>query len=237
MAFMLRPKINRLANKPLKNKLYGFSLITFLSLLMLNPLTAGAQETPMGPIEIETGGQIWIEGSASVVDYTCEAEELSGNGNIENIEQPQENVRGHGAVSILVQIPVKSLECGKRGMNKDMYSALKAEQFKTINYRLLRADLSKELPNITDEEGEWMNIKTLGILEIAGVSDTTEVVVKGKVLGDDRFRVKGNKQISMHTFDVKPPTAMLGLIKASSDLTVHFDVTVKLKKGGTYTSN
>lgn len=237
MAFMLRPRINRLANKLLNNKLYGFSLVTFLSLLILNPLLAGAQETPMGPIEIESGGQIWIEGSASVVDYTCEAEELSGNGNIENIEQPQENVRGHGAVSILVQIPVKSLECGKRGMNKDMYGALKAEKFKTINYRLLKADLSEELPNITDEEGEWMNIKTLGILEIAGVSDTTEVVVKGKVLDDNRFRVKGNKQISMHTFDVKPPTAMLGLIKASSDLTVHFDVTVKLKNGGSYTLN
>lgn len=227
---MLRSEINRSTGRFLiTNSLSVFSLLVFLALLVMTPFAAGAQLAPQGAIEIEEGGQIWIEGSASVVDYTCEAEELSGNGNIENIEQPRENVRGHGAVSILVQIPVESLECGKRGMNNDMYSALKAEKFKTINYRLLKADLSEELPNITDEEGEWMNIKTLGVLEIAGVRDTTEVVVKGKVLGGDRFRVKGNKQISMHTFDVKPPTAMLGLIRARSELTVHFDVTVRLK--------
>lgn len=235
---MLRPRTNWLTFRLfLNNKLYGFSLIALLGLLMFSTFSAGAQESPLGPIEIETGGEIWIEGSASMVDYTCEAEELSGNGDIKNIEQPQDNVRGHGAVSILVQIPVKSLECGKRGMNKDMYSALKADKFKTINYKLLKADLSAEAPNIFDEEGRWLNINTLGILEIAGVEDTTEVVVKGMMIDQERFRVKGSKLIRMSTFNVEPPTAMLGLIKAKDELTVHFDVTVRLKNGDTYTAN
>ncbi len=206
-------------------------LLLAVSLLALSPFPAGAQIVPQGTIEIEEGGELWIEGSASIVDYTCNAEELSGNGNIENTNRPQENVKGHGMVAITVSIPVTSLDCGKRAMNKDMYEALKADRFSTINFTLLDAVLV-ETDSTATASGyieKWMNIRTTGILEIAGVKDTTDVFVNGWVMNNERFRVKGSKQISMKRFDIKPPTALLGLIKASSELTVHFDVTVRLK--------
>ena len=220
------------------------SLLLLVSLLTMNPFPAGAQlsPSPAGAIEIEEGGELWIEGSASIVDYKCNAEKLSGNGNIENTATPRENVKKHGAVSITVSIPVSSLECGKRGMNKDMYEALKAEKYSHISYELLDAVLANEgsaaagtetesnnVNRPDQSEDNWMNIKTTGVLEIAGVKDTTVVYVKGQVLNDDRFKVKGSKQINMETYDIKPPTALMGLIRASSELTVHFNVTVKLR--------
>ncbi|MCW9707295.1 YceI family protein [Fodinibius salsisoli] len=191
---------------------------------------AAAQVTPQGSIEIEDGGKLWIEGSASIVDYSCNAEQLSGNGNIENTTEPQQNVQGHGAVSIEITIPVKSLECGKKGMNNDMYDALKAKQYQSIRYQLLSASLMQGDEAATaDQEESWMNISTTGVLEIAGTQDTTQVIVAGHLISEERFRVKGSKKISMNTYNIKPPTAMFGLIKASSELTVHFDVTVRLK--------
>lgn len=198
-------------------------------LLVLMGYPAAAQISSQGAIEIEPGGKLWIEGSASIVDYTCNADQLSGNGTIENAIQPQHNIKGQGGVSIRVSIPVKSLECGKRTMNNDMYEALKAEQYHSIRYQLLSASLTDSTISSADEEGSWMNIKTTGILEIAGEQDTTVVYVKGKLLSEDRFRVKGRREISMETYDIKPPTAMFGLIKASTKLTVYFDVTVRLK--------
>lgn len=189
-------------------------------------LPAGAQNNS-GAIEIEPGGRLWIEGSASVVDYTCQAEELSGNGSIQNTETPQQNLGEEGEVSIVVSIPVHSLECGKKKMNRDMYEALKADNFKTIRYRLLEAEMLEGF-GADSASGEWMRIRTRGLLEIAGVVDTTEVPVNGMLLGKDRFRVKGAKQIDMKTFDITPPTALFGLIKADNKLTVRFDVTVRL---------
>lgn len=211
------------------------SLLVLISILAMNPFPAGAQlsPTPAGSIEIEEGGELWIEGSASIVDYKCNAEQLSGNGNIENTATPRENVKKHGAVTITVSIPVSSLECGKRGMNKDMYEALKAEKYSHISYELLDAVLAEEDSAATanrESEGNWMNIKTTGVLEIAGVKDTTVVYVRGQVLNHDRFKVKGSKQINMETYDIKPPTALMGLIRASSELTVHFNVTVRLSE-------
>ena len=208
------------------SRLGMFPFIALVVLLVLIWGTAGAQITPAGAIEIEQGGQLWIEGSASVVNYTCRVEQLSGNGRIENTHHPQQNIKGHDAVSIQVNIPVKSFKCGKRAMNKDMYEALKAEDYPEIRYTLLAASLTD---SSADKSDFWMDIKTTGVLEIAGVKDTTQVNVKGRLISGDRFRVKGNKQISMKIYNIKPPSAMFGIIKASTELTVHFDVTVQLK--------
>lgn len=229
------------------------SLLMLTSFMAMIPFPAGAQSqsqseeqlqvryNPSGEIEIVEGGRLWIEGSASVVDYTCRAEELSGNGNIENVSEVEKNEKAHGDVVISVRVPVRSLECGKRGMNKDMYEALKSDDHPYINYQLLeavRVQESEDGKNLNssdtddddndDSEIDWMNIKTTGILEIAGVKDTTVVYIKGRALNENHFQVRGNKEIDMKTFNVKPPTALMGLIKADNELTVHFNVTVKI---------
>lgn len=191
---------------------------------------AGAQEQlssapPIASnIEIEPTGALWLEGSASIVDYRCYAESLAGNGAIENTSEPTQNVQGDGDVKVRVTIPVKALECGKQKMNQDLYEALKAEKHPKITYELLRADLVSQSSH-PDSVG-WMKIQTRGLLTIAGVTDTTSLVVEGQQIGGTRFRVKGVKPLNMHDFDIKPPTALMGLIKASEKLTVHFDVSV-----------
>lgn len=199
-----------------------------LVLLLSNTSRSGAQSIS-GDISIEEGGQLWIEGSAGIVDYRCTAQALSGAGVIENRDNPRASVASHGQVRIAVTLPVQSLDCGKRAMNKDMYEALKADEHQYIQYTLLDAVTAEEsMGTPPDSSGAWMNIRTLGLMEIAGVRDSTTIYVKGRMLSPRRFRVRGSKQIHMDTFRIKPPTAMFGLIRADKELTVHFDVTVQL---------
>lgn len=207
------------------NKNFLFLLCSSLLLALLTP-RAGAQNGGSGAITIEKGGTLWIAGSASITNYKCSAEELSGQGTIENIKQPTENIQGHGGVTIAVRIPVQSLDCGKRAMNNDMYESLKADRHPTIYYQLLEASLVQ--PFSSPDSTGWMNIQTRGILEIAGVRDTTQVTVKGTLLSNNRFRVWGSKELDMKTFDITPPSAFFGLIKADNKLTVNFDVTVRM---------
>lgn len=190
------------------------------------PFNSGAQSLKDGNINIEPGGDLWIEGSAGVVDFKCEAQKLSGTGDIQNTENPRQNVQDEGNVRIIVSLPVKTLNCGKKAMNRDMYNALKSDSYPTISYVLLEAKMTGEESAGADE---WMNIRTRGVMEIAGVADTTEVDVQGLLLDDNRFRVKGRKQIHMDTYNITPPSALLGLIRADKDLVVNFDVTVRLK--------
>lgn len=205
------------------------SIAALISLPAVSPFPAGAQTSLQGAIVIEEGGQLWLEGSTTVTGYTCRAKRLSGNGSIENTGDPLENIKGRAGVSVSVSIPVYSFDCGKKAMNRDMYEALKAEQHPYIRYKLLDAALADSAASPTGQKEDWMPIKTTGVLEIAGVQDTTSLFVQGKLSSKRRFRVRGSKQLNMKRFDIEPPTALLGLIKAKSKLTVHFDVTVQLK--------
>jgi len=223
---MLRP-VSYFTNQSPINQRWLLLLPLAFVIIMVTTIRSGAQSIG-GNINIKKGAEVWIEGSASIANYTCKAEELSGAGEIENTRNPASNVqRAHGDVHIAVELPVKTLNCGKRAMNKDMYEALKADKFPSIKYQLLDATLADTQDADTSEA--WMNIRTRGIMEIAGVQDTLTIYVKGRVLDNRRFHVKGSKPLNMDTFDIKPPTAMFGLIKASKELTVHFDVTVELE--------
>ena len=197
-----------------------------LSVLLMAPLQSKAQSFPAN-ITIEEGGRVWIEGTAGPVNYTCRAERLSGRGRISNNVPPQSTISGTGEdITISVSLPVKSLNCGKRAMNRDMYGALKSGKFPEIHYHLLEAIPDE---NIQDTlSGGWIKIRTRGIMEIAGTSDTTVVNVQGKPIDDNRYHVKGKKKINMDTYNIDPPTAMFGLIRASKELQVHFDVTVSI---------
>jgi len=234
---MLRPVFNR--NPRIKSHHYGHlsrwarGLLILTTCWVLFPFgQAGAQINGDNNfyseenIVVESGGKLWLEGKASIVDYRCDATSMEGIGTLSNVENPTGTIEGHGDVTVSVTIPVKKLDCGKRAMNKDMYNALKTDKFRYIKYHLLEASLINE--SSRTDTTSWMDIKTIGLLEVAGVTDTTSIVVKGKLLGPDRFRVRGSKQINMLNYDVTPPKALLGLIKADKYLTVHFDVTVRL---------
>lgn len=213
---------------PLQAAAMAAGITLILSSLLVRP--APAQQTTNAGLEnriaIEEGGDLRIEGSAGIVDYTCRARQLSGSGAIENRRIPRDNLQEADAVRITVSIPVESLECGKRAMNRDMYEALKAGGHPSIVYRLLEATVSDTVA--AGSPDEWMTIRSRGILEIAGKQDTTEVTVRGRLLNEDRFRVRGSKPLRMDTFDVTPPSALMGLIRADNRLEVHFDVTVRL---------
>lgn len=209
----------------------GRIIVLLMILLGIFFHRAGAQHSigQSGEIEIEPTGALWLEGKASIVDYRCYADKLDGAGIIGNTADPTQSIRGEGEVDIKVTIPVKALQCGKRKMNQDMYEALKADKYPEISYLLLEAKLLHEGTNGVHASGTWMKIRARGLLTIAGVTDTTDFLVAGQLVGENRFRVKGSKQLNMHDFNIEPPTALLGLIKANEKLTVHFDVSVHLK--------
>lgn len=202
-------------------------------LLLLTPLIiftnispSGAQSYLLDNVTIEKGGKVWIEGNAGMISFQCNAENLSGVGKINNTNNSLSSIEEEDReIEISVSLPVEALSCGKRAMDEDMYEALKSDSYPSISYKLLSAQLAEANSDTT----EWMNIHTRGIMEIAGVRDTTSFVVQGKSMNNNRFQVKGSKKIHMDTYNIERPTAMLGLVKASKDLSVHFDVTVQLE--------
>ncbi len=217
--------MNRFANR------LGFLLLVAIAVAMFTFHDAGAQisinkvSSTFEPIRFEDQSRLWIEGITNINSYQCNADTIAGFGRLYEPQKSNEIVESHKSVFIDVKISVHELDCGKKAMNKDMYEALKAGSHPQIHYQLKEVEF---IESITDDGVEWMKIMSTGIIKVAGVEQEISIPVLGKVLDNDRFHVKGEKELLMSEFDIEPPTALLGLIKANENITIKFDVIVML---------
>ena len=129
---------------------------------------------------------------------------------------------------VLLKIPVKSFDCRHSRMNRDMYEALKSDKYDYITFEFENAE---RLPadDVRDdsmlEEG-YVPFQIEGVLNVAGVDRLVDLVVWGRTQDEGRYHIKGHKKISMQDYEIEPPTALRGLIRAHDDLTVFFDLHV-----------
>jgi len=113
-------------------------------------------------------------------------------------------------------MPAQSLKSEHSGMDKNAYKALKTDKSPTLTYQLTTATLT---PDGT--------VKCMGKLTLAGAVQETELTATAKVNADKSITVKGSKKISMKTFNIAPPSFMMGTVKTGNDVTVSFELTLK----------
>jgi polyisoprenoid-binding protein YceI len=107
-------------------------------------------------------------------------------------------------------IPAASLSSPKAGLDKNMHKALKVEQHPEITFRL------KTL------EGPAEALRAVGTLRIAGVERDVVLLLKTE-RRDGALVVKGSLPLLMTDYGIKPPTAMLGMLKTDPKVTVSFE--------------
>ncbi len=169
---------------------------------------------------VHSPSRFWISGSSNVNRFTCETEDVEGGGAL-----PARSMRSAASavgeeVEAALSIEVASFDCGHSRMNADMYEALKAGAFPHIRFRLIQAEL---LQSESTNDG-WRPIRATSEIIIAGQKRILNFDAEGQQTADSSYRVRGSIPVKMTDFGVKPPIAMLGLVRAKDDITVHFDV-------------
>ncbi len=128
-------------------------------------------------------------------------------------------------------------------MNDDMYEAMKDKNNPFILYELLNSKIVSE-----EEIGGWSEIQITGYLTIAGYKRIVNIPLKVRKLPDGKYNLLGIKKLSMHDFNIEPPSAFFGLIKADDELVIKFNliagisqvinvVDINIKLGGDYFFN
>ena len=129
-------------------------------------------------------------------------------------------VRGHFIDAFALVVPVDKLGSGDERLDRHLHAALGAERHKEIRFRMDSYDVAgKPAP------GAALAVTLHGRLTVAGAERPIDVAASGlRVRGGIRFR--GRKDLLMSDYGIKPPTLMLGAIKAANRVTVKFDVTL-----------
>lgn len=169
----------------------------------MNLLIAAAQM-----FALATGSRLWIEGQSSVHPWSCEA--AAPQAHIEVDPAAPAMVR-----ALSVRVEVARIECGNGTMNGKLRDALHADRFPFIEYRLTEAERLSE-PGV--------KLEATGDLTINGRTRKAAFQVAVKALPDGTAQADGSITMLMSDFGVEPPTAMMGLLKTSDEITVKFAI-------------
>lgn len=119
-----------------------------------------------------------------------------------------------------LRIPVTTLRCGNRQMERDMYRALRSDAYPTIEFRF--AELIGGVNH--DIDGGNYHAKIAGVLTLAGARRNVSIDVVAERVSRDRFRLHARLPLRMTDFSITPPTALFGMVRAKDDLVVQFDL-------------
>jgi polyisoprenoid-binding protein YceI len=157
-----------------------------------------------------SGSRIWVEGTSTVHDWSCDADQISAT-----LDATTGDAALTGLSALTVTIPVAGMDCDNGTMNGKLRDALGTSP---IRFTLSNARVAS--PN-----GGRFVVEANGQLTIHGTSRAQRVTAQGQVLGNGRYRFTGSVPVTMSQFGVDPPTAMLGTLRTGDRVTVRFDVT------------
>ena len=177
-----------------------------------------------------------VDGTSTVHDWTVKGPSINGHLKFKVALPPDATTRelreaiiANPQASVDVQIPVTSLKSGKKDMDKKMYEAMKIEQHPAIFYKLM----SLKVPEDSTSDQQSYVVQTVGELTVAGATRELRMPMTLRVIDAQNIRISGQISMKMTDFNVKPPQAMMGMIKSGDKIKVNFEWSAVRESGQT----
>jgi hypothetical protein len=203
-----------------------------LILLLALPMAAADTTTlvPAAP------SRLVLQGSSNVAPWRCSGTTLDGRMEVAvplqrintlidriedgNVGQLTPATARFPEPEFRLRVPVTTLRCGNRQMERDMYRALRTESHPVIEFRF--EELVGGVNHDIDRASYTARIA--GVLTLAGATRNVTLEIEAQRVGRNRFRFRARLPLRMTDFRITPPTALFGLVKAKDDLVVQFDL-------------
>lgn len=180
---------------------------------------------------ISDASKISLNGTSTVNSFECKAGTLKFDYSVKH------QIEGNGfrVPGVALIVPVHGLDCANRRMNRDLQDALQADRFPDIRLDVFRINLVPDA-RAEAEKKDTPQVELIGRMTLAGVSRDVTIRLSGWL--DERLRLHGmgSLDVKMTDFGVEPPTALLGLVKAHDDITIHFHLLAEPQPAGKSTS-
>jgi polyisoprenoid-binding protein YceI len=177
--------------------------------------TAGTQITRL---PVRSDSRLWLEGSSNVRNWTCVAKTIDAALGVETTEGGS-SPTAHSVRAVSVKVPVRTLKCGDRHMEANMYRALKAPPPPATSFII--AEFS-DVPAEVNERGTAVT----GRMTVAGVERAVRMTVRMDELPDGTRKAIGSVPIRMTDFDITPPRPWMGILRAANEVLVRFEIYV-----------
>ncbi len=188
---------------------------------------------PSRSLVIAPNSSLWLVGDSTLHPFTCRTTQL----NVSTSLDPQATSAALSSKALLdsvlhqnvlkqlrVSIPVQSLKSHESSLDKNMYKALKAKEYPTIDFELTQYDVMA-----SSSSAATLIVRASGTLRIAGHEQP--IVMNGTITTDSNTsHVEGTYTLLMTDYGIKPPTMMMGTIKVKNPVVIHFDLLLSIEE-------
>lgn len=196
--------------------MYFRKIITTTFLMLFLAGSVLAQDITLN---IQGQPQMRIDGEANVRSWGADVEEVRGTLVLTELEERSiENLTPDLFKQMTLTIPVESLESGSGGLNKNMRKYLKEKDHPNITFRL------DEVTNIEAQEDGTALITANGVINAAGKDHNVTMNVTASINSDGSINFTGEQELLMTSFDIEPPTAVFGTVRARDEMLISFNV-------------
>ena len=187
-----------------KMKLTNYYMLLMVSIILVGSTSAVNAQTLKINAQSST---MTILGTTNVHNFQSKVTQMSGD----------LVISGKKVQSLKVDVPVKSIKSNEKLMDTKTYEAFNAEKNPTITFQLIDAVIQKAT-------AEDIVVAVTGNLTMAGVTKKVSFNTTGKALKAGTFQFTGSVALKMTDFKMKPPTAMLGMMKVGDAITLKFSI-------------
>lgn len=176
-------------------------------------------------VSVGAGSSITVKGSSTLHDWDAVSANIQLSADLpEEWFQSQEVWNTGELTGIEAKVPVRSLESGRRKMNRDIQEALRMDQNPEIRFRSLNA---VPLPD-TEKNGPF-EFELSGYLLLAGEEREVQFLCTINREEKQRLRTICETGIDMTEFNIHPPTAFFGVLKTDEMVSVVVDLVIALQ--------
>jgi polyisoprenoid-binding protein YceI len=190
----------------------------FAAASWLGPHTFALAEAPLA---IDSA-KVTIAGTSNIHEYTASTTKVrvmraqlgaaAGSDFWENAFKP-------GALEAFdISVAAATLTSSKDGLDKNMYKALKVQEHPEITFHLVRFETAGRPAGTA---------QAIGVLQIAGVEKEIAMNITTRHTGAT-LTVEGTLDLLMTDYGVKPPVAMMGMLKTNPKVTVTFTTVLSI---------
>jgi len=167
------------------------------------PLMAAGQNYELS----KNGTTITIKGTSTLHDWKMDVKAYTSDLHV------AQNGTAASIDNVTFSCRTTDLKSESSLMDKKAYEALKSGNFPEIKFE----GISKTDIVLNDNKFSG-NLK--GILNIAGKAETVTIPFSGSVDGNNTINIVAEADLAMSSFNITPPTAMLGTLKTGDKISI-----------------
>jgi hypothetical protein len=186
-------------------------------LITLSGFAFQGDKTTVTKWVVISGSSLKVDGSTNVNTFSCAISAYSRPDTI-IVNRTNEPVHLKGSI----RLDVQGFDCHKAAMTADLRKTLKAKEFPQLKIQFLSiqkypyANIRREIT------------KGVIVIELAGVAKRFEINYQIVSAESTYINLVGSRKLNFSDFNLEPPRKLGGMIQADDELSVVFNLRIKV---------